>query len=177
MFATGWFFRFYRSWLKAVVCEKLMINNNSPRRRRVTRFICAKIALSNHIRNKKVKIFYNTLPKCSYFNKNPVYRGAAESVLRVCQNSLNVGTCLWHVGPICCLSGLTSQSDVPTSLKSHILTHRPFLFITGSMGTGADGSRNFFWGGVAVCAALNVTEAGAAAPGPPGTEGVWSESR
>ena len=45
--------------------------------------------------------------------------------MRLCQNSLNVGTCLWHVGSICCLSGLTSQSDVPTSLKSHILIHRP----------------------------------------------------
>ena len=36
----------------------------------------------------------------------------------------------------------------------------------------------FFWGGGSrYAAALNVTEAGAAAPGPPGTEGVWSESR
>ena len=41
----------------------------------------------------------------------------------VCQNSLNVGTCLWHVYPNRWFSGLTSQSDVPTSLKIHILTH------------------------------------------------------
>ena len=42
----------------------------------------------------------------------------------VCQNSLNVGTCLWHVEPTNWFSGLTSQSDVPTLLKFHILTHR-----------------------------------------------------
>ena len=41
----------------------------------------------------------------------------------MCQNSLNVGTCLWHVYPNRWFSGLTSQSDVPTSLNSRNLTH------------------------------------------------------
>ena len=49
--------------------------------------------------------------------------------MRLCQNSLNVGTCLWHVYPNRWFSGLTSQSDVPTSLNSRNLTHpRHFYF-------------------------------------------------
>ena len=48
---------------------------------------------------------------------------------RLCQNSLNVGTCLWHVYPNRWFTGLTSQSDVPTSLNSRNLTHpRHFYF-------------------------------------------------
>ena len=45
------------------------------------------------------------------------------SSMKLCQNSLNVGTCLWHVYPNRWFSGLTSQSDVPTSLNSRNLTH------------------------------------------------------
>ena len=39
----------------------------------------------------------------------------------LCQNSLNVGTCLWHVYPNRWFSGLTSQSDVPTSLRACLI--------------------------------------------------------
>ena len=142
MFATGWFFRFYRSWLKAVVCEKLMINNNSPRRRRVTRFICAKIAISNHIRNKKSKNFFTTLASNAHILTKIPFIGVPRKIV---------------------LSRLASR----------------FSFYHGKDGNRRGWVTEFFFGGGGsrYAAALNVTEAGAAAPGPPGTEGVWSESR
>ena len=53
----------------------------------------------------------------------------------------------------------------------------PLSFYHGKYGNRRGWVTEFFLGGARYAAALNVTEAGAAAPGPPGTEGVWSESR